>query len=125
MVMLHLLIVVDIADDAEYQGEYIDIQVGEVPLQHAPPAQDQNGDADADDEHQAAHGGSALFALVPGGANLLDALPGLQPDQGGDQQLTGCQGDRQAYDACQNNFHHVLSFPSRGDVVSFRLYIPQ
>ena len=46
LVVLHLLIVVDIADDAEHQGEHIDIQVGEVPLQHALPAQDQNGNAD-------------------------------------------------------------------------------
>ena len=38
LVVLHLLIVVDIADDAEHQGEHIDIQVGEVPLQHALPA---------------------------------------------------------------------------------------
>lgn len=75
-VMLYLLIVINIADDAEYQGKQVYIDMGKVPLHHALPAHNHHRDADADDEHQPAHSGGTLLGHVPGGANLLDALSG-------------------------------------------------
>ena len=89
VVVLHLLIVVNVADDAEHQGKQIHIDVGEIPLRHAPPAQCHHRDADADDEHKPAHGRRALLGHVPGGADLLDALSRLQLHQLRDQQLSG------------------------------------
>ena len=77
------------------------------------------------DQQQGEEPQTAEVAAEQSGDRCQTGQRDKEEDQGGDQQLTGCQGDHQAYDACQNNFHHVLSFPSRGDVVSFRLYIPQ
>ena len=42
LMVLHLLIVVDVADDAEHQCKGVDIQVGEAALQHLRPARRQN-----------------------------------------------------------------------------------
>ena len=96
VVMLHLLIVVNVADEAEHQRKEIDVQVGEVAARHMLPAQSHDGDADTDNEHQAAHGGGALLGHVPGGADLLDGLAGLQPHQRRYQQLAGDDGDDKA-----------------------------
>ena len=103
--MLHLLVVVDIADAAEYQREQVHIQVLEAALQHAPPPAGDDGHADTDNEHQSAHGGSALLGHVPLGADLLDALARLQTDEGGNEKLAHHGGDNKADDGSQNNFH--------------------
>ena len=109
-VVLHLLIVVNIADDAEDQGEKIDIDMGEVAVYHALPAQSHHGDADADDEHKPAHGGGALLGHVPGGADLLDALAGLELDKLGNEQLAGHSRDDKTQHAGQNHLKdHIFS----------------
>ena len=58
-----------------------------------------------DNEHQSAHGGSALLGHVPLGADLLDALARLQTDEGGNEKLAHHGGDNKADDGSQNNFH--------------------
>ena len=51
-----------------------------------PPHQAQR-DQDAEDEAQAAHGGGAVFLVVPGGAFLADGLAEVQPMQRRDHKL--------------------------------------
>ena len=117
-VMPHLLVVVNVSDDTEYEGKKIHINVGKVSVYHALPAQDHHGDADADDEHESAHGGGALLGHVPGGADLLDALSGLELDQLRDQQFTGNSRYDKTNNAGQNDWkdHTFLSSfrPVRG-----------
>ena len=109
-VMLYLLIVINIADDAEYQGKQVYIDMGKVPLHHALPAHNHHRDADADDEHQPAHSGGTLLGHVPGGANLLDALSGLELHQLRDQKLPGHSRDGKADSSCSSFRPHGASF---------------
>ena len=115
LVVLHLLIVVDISDNAEYQREQVHIQVYEAAGHHPLPAQHDDGEADADDEHQPAHGGGALLRHVPGGPNLLDGLSRLQLYQRRYQQLACDGGDDKAYRDRQHDLHNshtILLLPS-------------
>ena len=55
--------------------------MGKVAAQHPLPAAGKSGDAAAQNEGDAAHGGGARLGIVPGGAVLPDLLSGLQLPQ--------------------------------------------
>ena len=55
-------------------------------------------DQDAKDKAQAAHGGGAVFLVVPGGAFLADRLAKMQAVQSRDQQPAGHSGHGKAAD---------------------------
>ena len=101
LMMLYFLVVVNITDHAEDKGKEIDIEMGKITLQHAAPAEDQDCYADTDNEHQAAHGRRALLAHVPGRADLLNTLSGLQAHQRRNQQLADDGCNNKADDQCQ------------------------
>ena len=82
----HLDKVVQEADNAEDQGEYIDDEIRIVPAPDAAQG-GENAQKGAADEHQAAHHRGALLAVVPGGANLPDALSHVQGPQCRDQEF--------------------------------------
>ena len=117
VVVLYLLIVVDIADDAEHQGEQVYIQVDKAACHHVFPAQHHDGQADADDEHQTAHGRRTLLRHVPRRADLLDGLARLQLHQCRYQQLARDDGDDKADNDRQRDLHkshNCLLLPAAG-----------
>ena len=89
LLFLHLLVVVQVADDPEHQRETENEQSPEVPPGNVGPADEQEGAQDAQDEHEPAHGRGTLLGHVPGGAVLLDGLAGLHPAEYRDQNLSG------------------------------------
>ena len=124
--LLHLLIVVQIANDAEDQGKAEDEEGTKIPPEQVGPADEHNGDQNTEDEHQSAHGGGALLGHVPGGAVLLDGLAGLHPAQHGDEQLAG-HGRQHKGTECSDQDPHIFNllgkFP-KGDYTTAR-GIPQ
>ena len=67
------------------------------------PPQQQNRRSGADDEHQPSHGGRPLLRHVPGGADLLDGLPGLHAPQQGDEPLPAQGGRRKGHHKADYN----------------------
>ena len=53
------------------------------------PVYDTDGEQNAKDKPKAAHGGGAVFLVVPGRAFLADGLPKVQAVQSRDQQPAG------------------------------------
>ena len=103
LVLFHLHIVVNIADHAEHQGEQEHKAAAEAPCGKVRPPQQQNRRSGADDEHQPSHGGRPLLRHVPGGADLLDGLPGLHAPQQGDEPLPAQGGRRKGHHKADYN----------------------
>ena len=65
--------------------------MGEIPRRHPGPADGQDGDAYADNEHQPAHGRGARLGSVPLGPHLPNFLSRLQTAQAGEDYLSAQQ----------------------------------
>ena len=103
--LFHLLVVVQIPDDPKDQGEEEDKDGPVVPRQQVRGADEHQGGQDAENEHQASHGGGALLGHVPGGAVLLNGLPGLHPAQDGDEQPPGQGREDKGNEGGDHNSH--------------------
>ena len=120
----HLDIVVHKAHQAEgvsrqHADEQRDAGAGKPAPQQAGHAERQNRIAqhhahkDTQVKRQTAHGRRAVFALVPGGADLLDGLAEVKPAQRGDDQQAGGRCDRQRAEGRRHKgiFFHNLHAP--------------
>ena len=108
--LLELLVVVQEAYRAEDEREE---QAEDVAVFAAHHRLEAHGEADGGhggDEHEPAHGGSALFRLVPGGAVLAYGLPGLNPAQPGHEESAHAARNEKAYSEgeCQSYRHLSL-----------------
>ena len=108
LMLFDLFIVIQIVDDTEHQREAKDKNGAEVPPGNIRPADEDNGDQDAQNKHEPAHGGGALFGHMPGGAVLLDGLSRLHPAQDGDQELSGNGRDRKRHQR-SNQYSHLFN----------------
>ena len=96
LVLAHFAVIVHKADEAEDQREKVHVKMGKDPVDHHAPAHGEHGNAGAQDEHDAAHGGRSGLACVPGGAVLADLLPCLELAQLRYQKLSDHQRQHEA-----------------------------
>ena len=102
LMLFHLKVVVDIADDAEHQGP------AEAALGKILPPQQKDRRGDADDEHQPSHGGGPLFGPVPGGPDVLDGLARLHPPQRRDQRFPRQGGHHKGHHKADDDPQHIF-----------------
>ena len=122
LLFYHLEVVIQKADAAEQQRQYQAVEHpgahdGRHRIAHGIGVQEQIGhdhrDGDPDDEHQAAHGGGPLLALVPLGTDLQNSLPKMQAAQHRQQPKAPDGGDHTGHQYGHNdsgNIHDALPF---------------
>ena len=113
-VVAHLGKIVQKADEAKAQGQYQHKKHGIIRHggQIAHKAQNRR-----ENEHQAAHNGSAGLIVVPGGADLPDGGAGLQGMEHRQQKMSQCPAQGAAHHAGNQNTCHIeyppfISLPS-------------
>ena len=106
--LFYLEIVVDIADDPKYQSKHQDKAAAKSSGGEVLPPQSSYCHDGGDDEHEPAHGGGALFGHMPGGADLLDGLPGLHAPQHGNHGLSRQCGHHKSDQAADDDPQHLF-----------------
>ena len=94
-------------------------------VEHSP--HNAQGCQDAQDKAETAHGGGAVFLVVPGGAFLPDGLAEVQPVQHRDQNFTGYRRDDKAADGRRRqqrrNLLHAVIPPNSGGSFPLRQFL--
>ena len=110
LVALHLLKVVQKADNPENGGKEEQVDMGQIACHHVRPAGGENGGRYAGDEHQSPHGGGTRLGGVPLGPHLPDFLARLQPPEGGQKDPPAQQG-RDGKTECASKYHLHRNLP--------------